>query len=109
MGDHVRVVDQRLSQAVIAIVGVPGQLDPRSPDERLSEAVGDAAAELGPRARSIVDSVYDANPPIHNAATVAEKGQLVRRWLKTNHPELSDHAISAVVNRFTFDWWISQG
>lgn len=90
MGDHVPVVDQRVSQAVIAIVGVPGQLDPRSPDERLCEAVGDAAAELGPRAMSIVDAVYDVYPPPHNAATVAEMGQLVRRWLKTNHPELSD-------------------
>jgi hypothetical protein len=74
MGDHVPVVDQRLSQAVIAIVGVPGQLDPRSPDERLCEAVADAAAELGPRAKSIVDAVYDG---IHHTTTQ----QLSPRWV----------------------------
>jgi hypothetical protein len=68
------------------------------------EAVGDAAVDLAPRARSILDQVYATDPPLYGAATIAEMGHLVCRWLETHHPELSDEAINAVANRFTFDW-----
>ena len=79
------VLDQRLSQAVIAFVGVPGGLDPRSSLERLDEAVSDATPDLVSHVESILDQLY-AEPTLQGAPTVSEMGQQVRTWLGPGIP-----------------------
>jgi hypothetical protein len=54
--------------------------------------------------KAIVDSVYQADPPLYNVRSVAEMGDAVERFLCERHPELSAAAINAVANNFAFDW-----
>jgi hypothetical protein len=79
-------------------------MDDRSPEERVVEQVGEDAYELLPAVKAIVDSVYQADPPLYNVRSVAEMGDAVERFLCERHPELSAAPINAVVNNFAFDW-----
>jgi hypothetical protein len=99
------VEDRPLSEAMMAYVGEPGKLDPLPPEERVASRVGkDAAVDLLPRLRAILDAMYGADPPLHHVATERELGRRAEEWLRTNHPELSPGAVRAVANRFAFDW-----
>jgi hypothetical protein len=101
--DHVAMIDEQLSAALIAYLGVPGRLD-QSPEARLVEAAGDSAPDLMPRITASLDQCYEEEKSsFWQAGTVAEMGRAVDEWLRANHAELSDDAIRAVANRFTFD------
>ncbi|MGY4771483.1 hypothetical protein ACXC9Q_31625 [Kribbella sp. CWNU-51] len=68
------------------------------------EAAGDSAPDLMPRITAILDQCYEEEKSsFWQAGTVAEMGRAVDEWLRANHAELSDDAICAVANRFTFD------
>jgi hypothetical protein len=45
-----------------------------------------------------------ASPPLYDAATLAEVDVRVRHYLDERHPELTEDAITAAANRFTYDW-----
>jgi hypothetical protein len=60
--------------------------------------------DLLPRIKAILDELHAADPPLWQAATVAEIGRRVEAWLRAHHPELSDEAITAVSNQFAFEW-----
>ncbi len=102
--DHRGVVDGVLSAGVIAFVGVPGRLDPRSADDRVVDAVGAAAGGVLPRIKAIVDGLYSAEPPLWQSPDLAEVGRRAEAWLRERCPELSEEAVFAVRSRFTFDW-----
>jgi hypothetical protein len=98
------MIDEQLSAALIAYLGVPGRLD-QSPEARLVEAAGDSAPDLMPRITAILDQCYEEEntSSFWQAGTVAEMGRAVDEWLRANHAELSDDAIRAVANWYTFD------
>jgi hypothetical protein len=102
--DHDGVVDRVLSAGMIAFVGVPGRLDARRADDRVVDAVGGEAPVVLPRIKAIVDEVYSAEPELWQSPDLAEVGRRVEVWLRARCPELSDEAVVAVRNRFTFDW-----
>jgi len=93
-----------LSAAVVAFVGVAGRLDPRSPEQRVVAAVGDRGRDVLPAVQGIIDDVYGARPPLSDLQSIGEIADAVRAYLGSRHPELSDEAVTAVVNRFTYDW-----
>lgn len=76
--DVVDVFDRQLSNTMIAFVGVPGRLDPRSNRERLAEAVPGVTSDLLTRVESILDHLYAAEPPVQDAATITEMSHQVR-------------------------------
>jgi hypothetical protein len=102
--NDVSMVEAPLSSALIAYVGKPGRVDDTSPEERVAAAVGPVALDLVPRVKGILDELYDAEPPIWGAPSVAEIGQNVVEWLNQHHPELSPDAIAAAAKRLSFDW-----
>jgi hypothetical protein len=97
--------DRTLSEAIAAYVGQPGTLDGVGPEERVAVRIGEeAASDVLPKVRAILDAMYSADPPLYNVATVAELGESASAWLRVNHPELSPEAVRAAANRFAFDW-----
>jgi hypothetical protein len=98
------MVDQLFSQGMLAFVGVPGRLSAKSPEDCVVDVAGDAALDLLPRIKAILDGLHAADPPLWQAATVAEIGRRAEAWLRAHHPELSDEAITAVSNHFAFEW-----
>jgi hypothetical protein len=99
------MLDEELSQAVLAWVGEPGRLERSLPEERAVEVVGtDAALELIPRIRDLLEDLHGAEPPLWAAASAAEIGGRAEVWLKSRHPELSAEATRALANQFAFDW-----
>ena len=105
MSEDVRVYDVTLSRALIAFVGQPGRIDEHSPEARVAAKIGDDAAfDVLPRVRRILDTMYGADPPLYDVPTEAELGQRASEWLLMNHPEVSPEAIRATSNRFAYDW-----
>ena len=98
------MLDVRLSEAVIAFVGEPGRVDSRSPEERVVERLGDQGIDVLGDVKQIVCGVYDADPPLHHFATLSEIGEAVCDFLHREYPQLSEDAVNAVANRFTYDW-----
>jgi hypothetical protein len=96
-------VDEGFSRAVIAYVGDPGRPDGRTPEQRVSDAMGENAVDLVPRAAALLYELNTANPPLY-AATLADVDVRVRHHLRERHPELTEDAITAAANRFTYDW-----
>ena len=45
-----------------------------------------------------------ASPPLYDAATLGDVDERVQHYLREQHPELTDDAITAAANRFTYDW-----
>ena len=104
MSDHDRVIDQPLSSSVVAFIGSVGHIDAIPPDERVTRVAGNAAADILPRIKAILEEVYSADLPLFQAASVADMYRQVDTFLRARHAELSDDAIKAIANRFTFDW-----
>lgn len=98
------MVDEKYSEAVIAFVGVAGRLDSRSPEERVAAIFGDAAFDLVPRIREMLGRLYSVDPPLWAHSDIAEVGRQAGQWLRAHYPTLSDDAVKAVTNRFSFDW-----
>ena len=99
------MIDAPLSVAVAVFVGQAGRLDEVSPEQRVVERVGyDAALDLLPRVRAVVDGLYGADPPLSYDANPPELGRRASEWLHRNHPELSPDAVRAVANKFAYDW-----
>lgn len=98
------MIDPVLSASVTAFVGDPGHLDPRSAEERVVASVGDRGLGLIRAVTQIVDSVYEADPPLYNRPSISEVGEAAQDFLRGRYPELSDEAVRAVANRFSFDW-----
>jgi hypothetical protein len=97
--------DQTLSDAMKAYVGQAAKLDDVSPEQRVATQIGeDAALDLLPRVRAILDAMYCADPPLQNVATVGELGERASEWLRANYPDLSPGAVRAGANRFSIDW-----
>ena len=99
------VVDEELSRAVLAYVGVAGRLEDASPENRVVQVVGGKASRnLFPRIRDLLDDLYNAEPPLWASDSVAEVGRRAESWLGSRHPELTGEAIRALANQFAFDW-----
>jgi hypothetical protein len=96
--------DEALSKALIAFLGTVGRLEAESPEHRVVAAIGDQALDLIPRVKDIVEAFYTAAPPLSQASSVAQLGENACRWLRRNHPELTEEAVSQLANRFSFDW-----
>lgn len=99
------MIDTDLSAALIAFVGEPGRLDEKSSEERVADVLGaEAALDLVPRAKKIIDDMRSADPPLWPASSVAEISERATRWLREHHPELSHDAVRAAANRLSFEW-----
>jgi hypothetical protein len=99
------MVDEGLSRAVLAYVGVPGRLGDRSLEDRVIQVAGEGAAlDLVPRVRRLLDDLHDADPPLWAAESVGEIGRRAEAWLGLRYPELTAEAIRALANGFAFDW-----
>jgi hypothetical protein len=98
------VIDDQYSHAVVAYIGDVGHLDAQTPEDRVVEAVGDLAPDVVPRIRAMLDDLYSTQPPLWNDPDIANVGRRAAAWLRNRHSELSDAAIEAVANQFTFDW-----
>ena len=98
------MIEPLLSRCVVAYVGTAGRLDRRSAEERVAEAEGDAGRQVLPRVRDVVNDVYSAEPPLWQAASLSEIGRKVEAHLKAHRPELSDEAVQAICNNYTYDW-----
>jgi hypothetical protein len=104
-GDHVGMVDEQFSRAVLAYVGAPGRLEGTSPEDRVVEVVGDKAGlDLIPRIRHLLEDLHGAEPPLWAAYSVVEIAGRAEGWLRSQHPELSQEAIRALANQLAFDW-----
>ena len=57
-----------------------------------------------PRITAILDEVYSADPPLFQRGLLVDMYWHVDAFLRSRHAELSDDAIKAIANRFTFDW-----
>jgi len=95
--------DRLLSIGVVAFVGVPGRLDRRTPEDRVTEAVGSAAPDVLPRIRVIVDELRETNIQ-WTSGSGSEMSQRAEAWLRGRHPELSHDAVFALTNEFTFNY-----
>lgn len=98
------MIDQLLSRGLIAYVGTPVRSDWKLAEDRVVEVAGDAAPELLPRIKAIWDELHATKPPLWQAPTLAEVGRRAEAWLKAHHPELSDEAVTAACNQFTYEW-----
>lgn len=98
------MIDEQLSLSVLAFVGVPGRWRAGSDEDHVVAAVGATAApDLLTRIKGIEHELYEAAPVLWQAPSVLEIGLRTEAWLKAHHPELSDDAISALANRFSFE------
>jgi hypothetical protein len=100
---HPSDVDQELSRGVMAYVGVAGRYDTTPPEERVVAALGDDGLDLLPTVKALVEGVYAAVPPGEHQS-LSSMYQEAEAYLRTNHADLSDGAVRALVNRFGFDW-----
>lgn len=89
---------------MIAYVGEPGRPDARSAEDRVLDAIGDQAPDVLPRIKMIVDEMYSAETALWQSPDLAEVARRAEAWLRARCPELSNEAVIAVRNRFTFDW-----
>ena len=104
MSDHDPVIDQPLSSSVVAFIGSVGHLDAVPPEERVARVAGNAAFDILPRIKGILDEVYSADPPLFQTASTSDMYWRVDAFLRGRHAELSDDAIKAIANQFAFDW-----
>jgi len=104
MSDHGPVIDETLSSSIVAFIGSVGHLDATPPEERVARVAGNSAPDIVPRITAILDEVYSADPPLFQANSVVDMYWLVDAFLRGHHAELSDDAVKAIANRFTFDW-----
>ena len=98
------MIDERYSRAVVAYIGRVGQPDAQALEDRVADAAGQPAAEIVPRIQAMLNDLNAADPPLWDTADIAEVGRRAKSWLRAHHPELSGAAITAVSNRFAFDW-----
>ena len=96
--------DELLSRGVIAYVGKAGHLPAKPRLESVADVAGGRDAELPARVKALVDELYGVGPPLWDAATPEEMARRVDAWLAANHPELTDAAIRALHNMYTFDF-----
>jgi len=104
ISDHCLVIDEILSSSVVAFIGSVSHLDAIPPEKRVARVAGTAAPDIVPRITAILDEVYSADPPLFQAASLVDMYWRVDAFLRDRHAELSDDAIKAIANRFTFDW-----
>jgi hypothetical protein len=104
MSNHDPVIEETLSSSIVAFIGSVGHLDAIPPEERVARVAGNAAPDIVPRISAILDEVYSADPPLFLATSVLEMYGRVDAFLRGRHAELSDDAVKAIANRFTFDW-----
>jgi hypothetical protein len=97
------VIDEELSRGLIAYVGSPGVADGTTPDDRLA-ATGPGSHALKPRITAVMDGLNGADPPLWRAPSVADVKRQTEHWLHLHHPELSDDAVTAVDDRFSYEW-----
>jgi hypothetical protein len=48
--------------------------------------------------------MYTADPPLSLAPSVEQLGENACKWLRANHPELTEAAMRQLANQFAFDW-----
>jgi hypothetical protein len=77
-----------------------GQPDPRSPEDRVADVVGDLAPDLVRRIRAMLEDLDSGEPPLWDSEDVAEVGRQATTWLRDRYPKLSDDAIKAGSNQF---------
>ncbi|SMD19524.1 hypothetical protein [Kibdelosporangium aridum] len=98
------MVDEVFSAGLIAYVGEPGRLRDKSPEHYVVEAVGDAGFDLLPRIKALLNAMHTANPSLWNYASLTDVADQVDAWLAANHPGLTDEAVTAVRNWFTYSY-----
>ena len=97
------MVDDQLSRAVLAYIGIVGRLSPESKEQRVIEAIGDSVLDVLPRVVALLDEVYAVEPPLWSSSNF-EPYEQVESWLWTNHLELSREAMRAIANQYAFDY-----
>lgn len=98
------VIDDRLTEAVVAFVGTPGRLSVPSSDEIVYATFGDAAKDLLARVKAIVDPLYDADPPLWHGLESDQIYPSISAFVSSRHPELGPEAVRAIANGYCFDW-----
>ena len=96
------MVDDTLSAAVIAYLGVPGRSDGRMPAERLAESTRNP--ELLAQVEALIADLDTADPPLWQTPSLAEMSTRASAYLATRHPELSPAAVRAIAAWFTYNW-----
>lgn len=96
------VIDDELSQAVVAYIRGAGLAWPHGSLEAVAAAMGpDAAPRLRQRLNAVAaESVYW--PVDWNSHDLLSAMEVVRRGLTKAHPELSDEAVDALVWDFSY-------
>jgi hypothetical protein len=72
---------------MLAFLGIAGQLRTNSAEECVVELAGDAALDLLPRIKAILEELYAVDPSPRQAATPVEIAGRAKAWLATHHPE----------------------
>ncbi|WP_193611458.1 hypothetical protein [Nocardioides lijunqiniae] len=95
------MVDEALSAVLIACVG---RTHESLSTERVRAQLGEDALSLVPDARRVVADLNAAEPAPWRRGDITEVAAAARRFLHERHPELSQAAVSAVVNAYCFSW-----
>jgi hypothetical protein len=82
MSDHDPAIDQPLSSSVVAFIGSVGHLDAVPPEERVARVAGNAAFDILPRIKAILDEVYSADPPLFQTASTSDMYWRVDAFLR---------------------------
>ena len=93
-----------LSQAVVLYLGWGSAPSPRQDQSQLVRQFGVLrGAELEREVKSLLEQVnqIDVDWTIY---PLESAGELVRSYLQSSHPDLTDAAVDALVWKFTFDW-----
>lgn len=58
------MVDDEMSNAVVAFLGSPGVLTQIDPEDRVRVLLGDRAVDVLPRIQAMLAELYSATPPL---------------------------------------------
>lgn len=83
------MVDDELSEGVVAFLGPAGLLNPIEPEDRVRALLGDRAFDVVPRIQAMLTDLHAATPPLWDTGDLQEMGRNVVHWLRENHPELN--------------------
>lgn len=97
------MVDEALSQAIIAYLAKGRSPFPKSDEEAVAAITGDDATDMIVRVRSVVEEMM-AIEVDWSASTLAEGGRKAQAVMAARHPELSDDALAALYWMFTYNW-----
>ncbi|WP_338178658.1 hypothetical protein [Jatrophihabitans sp.] len=96
--------DAKLSDALVTYVwGTGGRSWPSRDPEAVQIRFADDALDLVPRILAIFDLV-DGAPPFWQTEDLATATDRIEGLVRDEHPELSDDAIRAIANQYSFTW-----